>query len=248
MATLEICVGSIESVLAARKGGAERVELCAALEVGGITPSAGLIAAAREVPDLKLHVLIRPRGGDFLYDAHEARCMEHDIRLCRTLGADGVVIGALTAEGDVDVALCRRLVQAAEGMSITFHRAFDMCREPYRALEEIIGLGCHRLLTSGQAATALEGADIIKQLKTRVAGRLILMPGCGVSSTNAAEILRATGTTEIHASARRNVGSGMQFRHEGVSMGNKDTDEYARKETCAEEVHAIAEAIKEIGD
>lgn len=247
MTTLEICAGSIESVLAAREGSADRVELCAALEVGGITPSAGLIAAAREVPDLQLHVLIRPRGGDFLYDAHEARCMEHDIRLCRDLGVDGVVIGALSADGNVDAALCRRLVQAAEGMSITFHRAFDMCRDPHRALEEIIDIGCHRLLTSGQAASALEGAAAIKQLNAQAAGRLILMPGCGVSSRNAAEILKATGASEIHASARHEVGSRMLFRHEGVSMGNKDADEYARKETCASEVRAIVEAIRGIG-
>ena len=246
MTTLEICAGSIESVLAAREGGANRVELCAALEVGGITPSAGLIAAAREVRGLKLHVLIRPRGGDFLYDAHEARCMEHDIRLCHDLGIDGVVIGALTAEGNIDTSLCQRLVQAAEGMSVTFHRAFDMCRDAHQALEDIIDIGCHRLLTSGQAASALEGAATIKQLNTQAAGRLILMPGCGVNSRNAAEILKASGAAEIHASARHDVGSRMQFRHEGVSMGNKGADEYARKETCASEVRAIRERINNI--
>ena len=243
MPILEICTGSMAGALAAREGGARRIELCAALEVGGITPSAGLIAAVREISGMQLHVLIRPRGGDFLYDEYEAKCMEHDIRLCHKLGVDGVVIGALTAEGDIDVALCRRLVGAAEGMSITFHRAFDMCRNPEQALEDLIELGCHRLLTSGQAATALGGATLIRRLVQQAAGRIILMPGCGVNSTNAAEILEATGAAEIHASARRDVGSGMLFRHGGVNMGNKDLDEYARKETCAEEVRAIFKAI-----
>ena len=130
MPILEICAGSVESALAARDGGAQRIELCAALEVGGVTPSAGLIAEARKVDGLTLNVIIRPRGGDFLYDAHEAACMEQDIRTCKQLGVDGVVIGALTADGDIDTELCKRLIAAADGMSVTFHRAFDMCRDP----------------------------------------------------------------------------------------------------------------------
>lgn len=243
MAILEICAGSVESAIAARDGGAARIELCAALEIGGTTPSAGLIAEARKIEGIVLNVIIRPRGGDFLYNEHEAACMEQDIRTCRQLGADGVVIGALTAEGDIDTALCKRLIDAADGMSITFHRAFDMCRDPKRALEELIAIGCDRVLTSGQAATAEAGLPLLKELVQQAAGRISIMPGCGVNSGNAARILQATGAVEIHASARKNVGSGMLFRHSGVSMGTPGSDEYARKETDTNEVELIVRSI-----
>lgn len=243
MPILEICAGSVESAIAARDGGAQRIELCAALEVGGVTPSAGLITEARKVEGLTLNVIIRPRGGDFLYNGYEATCMEQDIRMCKGLGVNGVVIGALTAEGDIDTALCKRLILAADGMSVTFHRAFDMCRDPRKALEELIAIGCDRVLTSGQAATALAGAPLLKELVGQAAGRIIIMPGSGVNSGNAAAILQATGANEIHASARKSVGSGMIFRHSGVSMGNPDNDEYARKETDVNEVRAIIESF-----
>lgn len=241
---LEVCVGSVASAIAARDGGARRVELCSALEVGGVTPSIGLMREVRAVEGLKLHVLIRPRGGDFLYDDTEVACMEQDIIAARECGADGVVIGALTADGDIDVSVCRRLVEAAGNMSITFHRAFDMCREPMQALEDIIALGCNRLLTSGRAGTAVEGVALLKQLVEAAGDRLVIMPGCGVNADNARHILDTTGACEIHASARRSVGSGMIYRHSGVSMGNSENDEYARKETHREEVQHIVAAIK----
>lgn len=240
---LEVCAGSVESVIAARDGGAARVELCSALEVGGITPSAGLMREARKIEGIAMHVLIRPRGGDFLYDENEICCMEQDIKTARECGADGVVIGALTADGDIDTAACTRLVRAAEGMHVTFHRAFDMCRNPHQALEEIITLGCDRILTSGQAATALAGVSLLKQLVEKAGHRLIIMPGCGVNADNAAQILDSCGAVEIHASARTSVGSRMKFRHSGVSMGNPDSDEFARKETNCNEVRKIVEAI-----
>ena len=243
MPILEICAGSVESAIAARDGGAQRIELCAALEVGGVTPSAGLIAQARKIEGLTLNVIIRPRGGDFLYNEYEAACMEHDIRTCKQLGVDGVVIGALTADGDIDTTLCKRLIEAAEGMSITFHRAFDMCRDPRKALEELIEMGCDRVLTSGQASTAQAGITLLRELVEQANGRIIIMPGCGVNSNNAAAILQATGAQEIHASARKSVGSGMLFRHSGVSMGNPDSDEYARKETDINEVRAIIDSF-----
>ena len=244
MALLEICAGSVESAIAARDGGAQRIELCAALEIGGVTPSAGVITEARKVEGLVLNVIIRPRGGDFLYNGYEVACMEEDIRTCKRLGADGVVIGALTAEGDIDTATCKRLIAAADGMSITFHRAFDMCRNPKEALEQLISLGCHRVLTSGLAATAEAGIPLLKELVEQANGRIIIMPGCGVNSGNAARILKEAEAVEIHASARKSVGSGMLFRHRGVSMGNPDSDEYARKETDADEVRAIKESIQ----
>lgn len=241
---LEVCAGSVQSVIAARDGGATRVELCSALEIGGITPSAGLMREARKVNDIALHVLIRPRGGDFLYDEQETECMVQDIITAKECGADGVVIGALTADGEIDTALCSRLTAAAQGMNITFHRAFDMCRDPYKALEEIIALGCNRILTSGQAATAEAGIETIKKLVALADGRISIMPGCGVNANNAANIIDATGACEIHASARKSVGSAMRFRHSGVSMGNPENDEFARKETDSNEVKAIVEAIR----
>lgn len=243
---LEVCTGSVESVIAARDGGAARFELCSALEVGGITPSVGLMRLTREVKDIAMHVLIRPRGGDFLYNEAEIQCMEQDIIAARDCDADGVVIGALTADGNIDTTTCSRLVKAAQGMNITFHRAFDMCCDPFRALEEIIELGCNRILTSGLAATAEAGIPLIKRLVTTAYGRIMIMPGCGVNATNAARILQETGVTEIHASARKSVGSAMLFRHSGVSMGTPDSDEFARKETDANEVRAIVDAIMRI--
>lgn len=243
---LEVCAGSVESAIAARNGGASRIELCSALEIGGITPTAGLIREVRKTDGIALHVLIRPRGGDFLYNDNEAAIMEHDIAMARDCGADGVVIGALTANGDIDTTLCRRLADAACGMSITFHRAFDMCRNPMQALEDIIGLGCNRLLTSGQAATAEEGIETLKELVKAGKERIIIMPGCGVNSKNASQIIKESGTTEIHASARKEVGSAMLFRHAGVSMGNPDSDEFARKETDENEVRAIVESINKL--
>lgn len=240
---LEVCAGSVQSAIAARDGGATRVELCAALEVGGVTPSAGLMREVRKVEGIAMHVLIRPRGGDFLYDESETDCMVEDIITARECGADGVVIGALTADGDIDTAVCRRLVEAAGDMNITFHRAFDMCRNPMQALEDIIALGCNRILTSGQAASALAGTELLKELVEAAGDRLKIMPGCGVNAQNAATILDACGAVEIHASARKSIGSGMRFRHSGVSMGNPDSDEFARKETDEQEVRAIVNSI-----
>ena len=240
---LEVCAGSVESVLAARNGGAARVELCSALEIGGITPSVGLMHEARKVEGIKLHVLIRPRGGDFLYDEQETDCMVHDIIAAKECGADGVVIGALTPEGDIDTAVCRHLVEAADGMSITFHRAFDMCCAPDKALEKIISLGCDRILTSGQAATAEAGIEQLRKIINLANGRISIMPGCGVNARNAAKILDATNAYEIHASARKDIGSKMIFRHCGVSMGNPENNEYTRKESDSEEIRRIVDSI-----
>lgn len=213
---LEVCAASLESVMAAKAGGAKRIELCSALSEDGLTPSYGMIEAARRLGPDRLHVLIRPRGGDFVYSEAEVECMIDDIRICRTLGADGVVIGALTEEGDIDIEVCRRLVEAAEGMQITFHRAFDQCREPLKALKQIMALGCHRLLTSGQAPTAMQGIPLINTLVSLVNTGFVIMPGAGVNEDNAAEILSKTGTTEIHGSLRSMTPKGMETNPEKV--------------------------------
>lgn len=243
-AILEVCCGDPASVRAAEEGGAARVELCSALEVGGVTPSAGFIAqAVKMAHGVKKHVLIRPREGDFVYTPDEVDIMVNDIEMCRSLGADGVVIGALLPDGSIDMSTCRRLVDAASGMSVTFHRAFDMVNDPMAALEAIIALGCDRILTSGLQPDALTGAHTLAALNKTAAGRITILAGCGVSASNAAEILRQSGCTEIHASARRPVASTMQYRRTDLAMGTPGADEFSRKTTHPDEVRAIVEAI-----
>ncbi|MCC8071053.1 MAG: copper homeostasis protein CutC [Bacteroidales bacterium] len=237
---LEVCAGDIDSVKAAAEGGAARVELCSGLAEGGVTPSIGLIRQALKVPGIKVHVLIRPRGGDFLYTTEEVDCMVDDIREAVKAGVHGVVIGALDPDGNVDREACRRMVEAAgKDVNITFHRAFDLCRAPLEALEDVIALGCNRILTSGCAASALEGVDMLRSLVEKADGRLTILAGGGVSPDNARKIAESAGVKELHASARHTIGSPMRYRHEGVSMGTPGTDEYARKVTSPALVSAI---------
>ncbi len=243
---LEICCGDIESVIAARQGGADRVELCCALGVGGLTPSAGMIetAVATGVPEV--NVLIRPREGDFLYTDVEMHVMLRDIRQSAEAGANGVVIGALNADGSIATGACRRLIEMARnnGLSVTFHRAFDQCRDPLHSLEEIIDLGCDRLLTSGQADSALCGADLINSLQRRANGRIEIMAGSGVTPDNVAELLRVTGVREVHASAKMTTDSQMAYRISKVSMGRNDVDDYSRSVTSAETVARLAAILQ----
>ena len=198
---LEVCCADLQSVRAAVAGGAHRVELCQALGLDGLTPSAGMIEEAVGM-GIHVQVLIRPREGDFVYDRDEVLCMQRDIRHARRLGAGGVVIGALRPDGSIDEETTRRLVGEAEGMSITFHRAFDVCAHPEEALEQIIALGCHRLLTSGQAPSAEQGIPMLRRLVEQADGRIIIMPGAGVKAQNACRILSETGAREIHGSLR----------------------------------------------
>ncbi len=241
---LEVCAGDIDSVIAAAKGGADRVELCSALVEGGVTPSIGFIRQALKVKGVKVHVLIRPRGGDFLYTEEEVNLMVDDIKACREAGVHGVVIGALTSDGNIDMVACQKLVEAAgTDINITFHRAFDLCANPIAALDQIIALGCNRLLTSGQAASAAEGLTMLSELVKYADGRLTILAGGGVSAENAGKIIAESGTNEVHASARSTVGSKMTYRKAGVSMGAPDSDEYARKVTDYEIVRNIVTAI-----
>lgn len=221
--TLEVCANSATSCLNAELGGAHRVELCASMPEGGTTPSYGEIALARELIKIKLHVIIRPRGGDFLYTDLELRAMLRDIDMAKQLGADGIVIGCLTPSGDVDVELCSKLIARAGAMSVTFHRAFDRCRNPYKALEAIVALGCQRVLTSGQRATAEQGIPLLRELVTQAANRISIMPGSGINETNIVRIARETGAHEFHSSARHTVASAMLYRNSGISMGGEVT-------------------------
>ncbi|QBC43565.1 copper homeostasis protein CutC [Iodobacter fluviatilis] len=236
---LEICAGSITSCLAAQEGGAHRVEFCDNLLEGGTTPSYGQIAVARERLWIGLNVIIRPRGGDFLYTDLEYEVMQRDIIACKKLGVDGVVIGILTANGYIDVPRCKALVELASPMQVTFHRAFDVAQNPLKALEDVIATGCNRLLSSGQAATALEGASMLKRLQAAAGDRLVVMPGAGVRSNNIAELVAATGCKEFHTSARLPFASKMRYCNPNVHMGIPGQDEYALVETNSELVKEI---------
>ena len=249
---IEICANSVESAVKAQEGGAYRVELCAGIPEGGTTPSFGDIRMARQLlQKTKLHVIIRPRGGDFLYSKLELDIMLHDIKVARQLGADGVVFGCLTAEGNVDVPAMKMLMNAVGDMSVTFHRAFDMCKNPQEALEQIIALGCNRILTSGQEPNAVKGIPLLKELVKQADGRIIIMPGCGVNPSNILQIAEETGASEFHFSGRSTYESGMIYRNPKVSMGGTvKIEEYEKDVTNPDIVKAaLAElAIKDAKD
>lgn len=240
---IEICTNSAESVRAAVKAGADRIELCAGMPEGGTTPSYGEIAMVRELISSGMHVIIRPRGGDFLYSEEECEVMSRDIDMARRIGADGVVLGCLTAEGEVDADKMHKLMALAGNMSVTFHRAFDMCKEPFKALEIIRQLGCKRILTSGQRSTAEEGIPLLKKLVEQ-AGEVIIMPGCGVNAGNIRKIAEETAAREFHLSARVSVGSNMVYRNSAVSMGGAvQVAEYGRDVTSVDKVRKAILAL-----
>ena len=240
----EVCANSVASCLEAQKGGAQRVELCAGIPEGGTTPSYGTLVTARKLITIGMHVIIRPRSGDFLYDSHELEIMKQDIRIAQQAGADGVVLGCLTPEGDVDVQAMQQLIKVAEKMSITFHRAFDVCRNPEQALEQLIALGCNRVLTSGQEANAEQGIPLLKKLHEKANGRIIILAGCGVNANNIKRIAAETDIHEFHFSARESVAGGMLFKNSKVSMGGKVfIDEYGTEVTRAEKVRQTIDAL-----
>jgi copper homeostasis protein len=210
---LEVCAADTRSVMAAHHSGADRIELCAALSEGGLTPSAGMVKAALGLTNIPIRVMIRPRSGDFSYTHTEIEQMEYDIKLFSRLGVDGFVVGALDNMGRVDVGAITRLVGSIEDKPWTFHRAFDFCPDPYQALETIVALGADTLLTSGQATTAIEGAELLKNLVKQSAGRITVMAGAGVSPENIARLLVATGCKAFHLSARSTVQNQIPLDH-----------------------------------
>ena len=201
--TLEICANSVQSAQAAQAGGAGRIELCQNLEQGGVTPSYGLIRRVRALLSIQVFVLIRPRPGNFVYDDEEFTLMQTDVLACRELGCDGVVLGILDEAGRVDVDRCRTLVELAGSMAVTFHRAFDVCQDQAQALEEIVALGCQRVLTSGGAISAEAGQQQLAALVAQAAGRISIMPGAGINAGNLLSLAAATGATEFHTSAKK---------------------------------------------
>jgi copper homeostasis protein len=239
----EVCVDSVAGVIAARDAGADRVELCAGLIEGGITPSLGTVRVARKVADIGIHMMIRPRGGDFLYSGDELAAMEADIEAGKSAGVDGFVFGMLDRDGEVDRKASARLMARARPASVTFHRAFDMTPEPLAALETLIELGVERVLTSGQEPTAYEGADTIAGLVKAAAGRIIVMPGGGITAKNVGRVAAITGAREIHVAALAPTPSGMRFRRPDMHMGGQlRPPEYDRLDTAAGSVAAIIAA------
>ena len=235
---MEVCANSLRSALAAQEGGAVRVELCDNLPEGGTTPSYAQIRMAVQLLSIQVYPIIRPRGGDFLYTALEFELMKEDIKVCRSLGCDGVVTGVLNADGSVDKKRCAELVDLAGPMGVTFHRAFDMSNDLYTALEDVIALGFERILSSGGESSAIKGAPVLAELVRLAGDRISIMPGAGVSVQNIRELIAQTGAREFHASARNSVQSEMQFRNPKLNMGAAG-DEFSFGLTDPELVKAL---------
>lgn len=238
---LEVCVDSLEGAVVAQKAGAYRLELCSGLIEGGITPSFGLIKSIREL-DIKLNVLIRPRGGDFLYTDFEYEIMKQDIHICGKLGCDGVVIGVLNPDGTIDKDRNRELIRIAHtySMSVTFHRAFDRTNDLFRALEDVIGLKCDRILTSGGYDSALKGAEILLNLKRQAGNKIIIMPGAGITPQNACELIEKTEAAEIHGTFRSKYNSEMLYRN--TELSNQD-EEYTYLKTDYNKIKTVILSI-----
>lgn len=225
--TVEIVVYNIESAMNAQKGGADRIELCDNPAEGGTTPSYGVIDQVRQNLSIDVFVMVRPRGGDFNYTNYEYHAMRKDIEACKRLSVDGVVFGLLKSDGAIDKDRCRRLIEHARPMKVTCHRAFDMARDPFEALEDCIEVGFDRILTAGQQAQALKGASLIGELVKRSNGRIAIMAGSGVNETTVQDIVKTAGVSEIHFSATSSRESHMEFRNPNIAgMGSDEGSEF----------------------
>ena len=241
---IEACVDSYASCRAAYRGGADRLELCAHLVIGGTTPSTALFRQVQRDIPVKTNILIRPRFGDFLYSKEELEQMCEEIQMYRELGANGVVIGALTPDGDLDLDAMRRLMNCAGNMDVTLHRAFDMTRDPFAAMEDAIRLGCKTILTSGQQKDPLTGAELLRELFEKADDRIDIMAGCGVKKWNIQEIHDKTGIVVFHTTGRKGVlDSGMRYRKQTVAMGLPSLSEYELWQTDEEEFRACAQIV-----
>lgn len=234
--TLECCVDSTESAINAKKGGADRLELCSNLIIGGTTPSLALYKQIREYVDIPIHVLIRPRFGDFLYTFHELKIILKEINMFRETGADGIVIGCLDADGNINLNQMKELIACAGNMSVTMHRAFDMCNDPLKALEDAKLLGVHTILTSGQQSTCLEGINLLRELQKQAGNDITIMAGSGVNEATIRAFIEGTGITAFHMSGKKILESEMQFRNPNVSMGLPGMSEYQIWQTDPSEI------------
>ncbi|HLH36561.1 MAG TPA: copper homeostasis protein CutC [Alloacidobacterium sp.] len=243
---LEICLESVDAVIASERGGADRVELCANLLEGGTTPSAGTIRTARERSGIAINVMVRPRGGDFLYTETEFASMQHDIRTAKELGANGIVLGLLRSDGTVDVERTRQLVELAAPLPVTFHRAIDVSRDLLEALEAVISTGAARILTSGGQPSVVAGAPKVAEMIKAAGNRIIIMPGCGITQDNIRSIIETTGAREVHIALDQELPSPMQFRKTEIPMGGVESREYLRFATPESDVRRVAELVKSL--
>jgi len=244
MITLEVCANSITSAIAAQNGGATRVELCDNLNAGGTTPSFGQFVETKKLLQIPVYPLIRPRTGDFLYSDLEFEVMKTDVTNFIAAGCEGIVIGILKTDGTIDRARCAILVNMAKaaGIKCTFHRAFDMCRDLFEAMEVIIDLGCDKILTSGGKSTAMEGVTTIARLVKAAAGRISIMPGSGINEHNIAYLVSFTGAKEFHTSGRKTIDSMMEYRNEHILL-NDTGEEFTQEVTDAEKLRKMIELL-----
>ncbi len=240
---LECCVDSVESAINAAKGGASRLELCSNLVIGGTTPDVALVKEIRKYTDIRIHALIRPRFGDFCYTEHEMEIMKTQIQALKEAGVEGVVIGVLDEEGNLDCAKMQELLQEAEGMSVTLHRAFDMCCDPYEAMQQAIDLGIHTILTSGQKQSAWEGRELLAELIEKAQGRIDIMAGAGIGASVIEQLIPVTKGTSYHMSGKVTLDSPMKYRKADVSMGLPSLSEYEIWQTSEEHVRRAVEVL-----
>jgi len=237
---IEIATSDFLTTKSAVEGGADRIELCANLAEGGTTPSYAHIKKCREAFDIALFPIIRPRGGDFLYTKDEFEIMKNDIKLCKELGCEGIVIGLLNMDGTIDMIRTSELIELAYPLEVTFHRAFDRCKDPFVALEELIEIGCQRILTSGQKPTVSEGVDLIAELNKKADDRIIILPGSGLRKDNIKMLAEKTGCIEFHSSLRGKAKSNMQFIHPAFA---DSAESYSNNEISPDEVRALRNAL-----
>lgn len=224
--TLECCVDSVESAIAAKKGGADRIELCSALVIGGLSPSQALYRKIREEVDIQIRVLLRPRFGDFCYTDFEHEILKEEIRSFRKLGADGIVIGTMKPDGTWNLERMKELMEEAQGMPVTLHRAFDMCKDPFATLEEAKRLGIRTILTSGQKNTCVDGVELLKELVEKAQGETEILVGGGVDASVIPMLAEKTKAKAYHMSGKISVESEMRYRKQDVSMGVASVSEY----------------------
>lgn len=237
---LEVCADSVQSAVSAQKGGADRIELCSGLVIGGLSPSPALFKQVRRYTDLKIRTLLRPRFGDFCYDDYEFQTLKEEVEMFRDLGTDGVVIGILNPDGTLNMEQMKELTDAAGDMGITLHRAFDVCRDPYETLEQCVSLGIDTILTSGQKSSAWEGRSLLAELAEKAEGRIQILAGAGITPEIIGKLADCTGIRAFHMSGKKVTDSRMEFRREGVPMGIPGFSEFEIWQTDEDQVRSAA--------
>ncbi len=245
---LEVCADSVRSAVAAQEGGADRIELCSALVIGGLSPSVSMFRQVKENTDIKVRVLLRPRFGDFCYDDYEFETLREEVAQFCELGADGVVIGILKPDGTLNMQQMEALVKAADGVGITMHRAFDVCRDPYEALEQCISLGIDTILTSGQKSSAWEGRELLAGLVDKAKGRIDILAGAGINPDVIEKLAPYTGVKSFHMSGKKVIDSKMEFRREGVPMGIPGFSEFEVWQTDTEQVKKAVKVFRSLSE